>query len=63
MNFIKQIPELVDGLKTYIMLCIGLLGIILWSQDVLTQEAFQIWMGTIGLGAIAGFRSALKKIE
>lgn len=61
MNFLKQLFELVDGLKTYIVLVLGLIGVILWSQQVLDSEAFTIWMSICGLGTAAGFRDALNK--
>jgi len=60
MDKVKELVSLVDGFKTYIMLFIALVGLILWSNGVLTNDAFQIWASVSGIGVVAGFRSAIK---
>ena len=50
-----------DGYKTYIVAALGALAWGLTNLGYLTPEQFQNALTILGIGAVAGFRSALAK--
>jgi len=55
--------EYLEGKKTYLVAIAGIVVIVLRYFDVIDVELTNYLFGLLGLGGIAAFRSAIRKLE